>query len=80
MYLDVLKYVKTGSEVVIVLRVNAAAVNAHVLLLIENVTQMFVEIVGLGMSKPHLSFLLVCYVAPFTVCFFNRLVVVVMVH
>lgn len=60
LYLDVLKYVKTGSEVVIVLRVNAAAVNAHVLLLIENVTQMFVEIVGLGMSKPHLSYLLVC--------------------
>jgi len=38
-------------EVVIVQRVSVEAVNAHVLLPIENVILMFVEIAGLGMIQ-----------------------------
>ena len=38
----------TDLEDVVVLRVNAEADNAHVLQPTANVTQMFVEIVGLG--------------------------------
>lgn len=42
---------------VIVLRVNAEAVNVHVLLQIGNVIQMFVGIVGSVVAMVHLGFL-----------------------
>ena len=41
-------FATTDLEDVVVLRVNAEADNAHVLQPTANVTQMFVEIVGLG--------------------------------
>lgn len=47
------KAAKIGLGGAIVQRVNAEVANAHALLLDVNVTQMFVEIVGLG-NKVHL--------------------------
>lgn len=45
---DVQRVARTDLEAAIVLKVNVEVVNAHALLLTENVTQMFVGIVGSG--------------------------------
>jgi hypothetical protein len=47
---DVRRAARTDSEAAIVLKANVEVVNVHALLQTENVTQMFVGIVGSGES------------------------------